>query len=300
MDKLRKLKELLYWLIIIPLLFLAGLYYINFEIKGDTGFITTTEATAHRNPSYNSQVITSYEFGDSVTILNSGYAESNSFVKVRIEELGKRPKIGYIPSNSVSQYVFPDLDSAVVPYLILCDQDISLDEFVPKFTEILEERRIIGIYFVRNNLEESNLSDLENFCISQKIPWGTIRDLSENSVFSAEDAYYAYTKLSPLERFEDYRILTDVFDITSNYNQNLTEDISIPYVLFSSNRDHETLEEPLWLNFDAHVGSGYNKKESIYASTQESDEAFSYAVPSDDWAEEIEDAYETAREEAAE
>lgn len=294
----RKLKEFVLWSLTIIFIFFGCLYYLNFEAEGDVGFVATRQATIYQAPRYSSDTISTLDVGDSLTIISNGPVGSTHFVKVRLEEPDKRPKIGYVPETSLGKYEFPAFYSGYPAELILCDRDISLDEFVPEFNKAIKSRRIVGVYLDHTSVESVNQSDLEFFLTTKKIPWGVIKKLEEDSVRSTEEAMNLDNSISSFEKYEDYNVLPVVFDSGSSIKTSLTKDVNFPFVVYTSSHVTTNHSFPLWVKYDIRSNESFNE-ESIYACTCEDDSLFSVATVSEYWDSYIQDAYETAREEAA-
>lgn len=295
----RKLKDFISLVVLIVFLFLGCLYYLNFETKGDTGFVTTDEAVVYQTPNYNGKIIGKVFFGDDITIVRVGQTNL-SFVKIRLND-DKRTKIGYVQRKMIGKYEFPDVDYTDSNFLIFCDRDISLEDFIPEFRRIIEDKSIIGVYFDKEVIDEKNESDLELFCSSQKIPWGIVKDLTENSIETYEEAESLENAIPPIERFEDYNTLPIVFKDSDNSISYLIDEINIPFVLLT---DYVSVRNDVlnWVNTDVKSFETETAivEESIYAYTYEKHSSFSLVKTSESWSHEIRDAYETAREEATE
>lgn len=294
----RKLKDFVSCVIILVFLYFGSLYYLNFEAKGDTAFVTTDEAVVFRTPSYNGKVIDKVYFGDDITIVKNGFTNYSPFVKIRIDD-GESTKIGYIQEKMIGKYDFPNVDYYENNFLIFCDKNISLNEFVPEFRNIIENESIVGVYFDKDVIEAKNKSDLEYFCSSQKIPWGFVTDLDEDSIDTFEEAETMENSIPSNKKFEDYNILPVTFRSYSQNTSTLIEDINIPFVLLT-NYVYKVNNVPNWINEDVKTSNSTVEEESIYAYTYKDYSYFSLVKTSENWSYEIRDAYETAREEAAE
>ena len=300
-----KLKEFIVRAITILFIFFGFLYYMNFIAKGDTGFISEQNVTIYQAPRPDSKVVTKGQFGEEVTIVPSGMTGHTPYVKIRIERPDKKPMVGYVHNEKLGSYVFPNLDSEQSTLLILCDKDISLKEFVPELKKTLDTKKVAGVYFKRDSISNDHLSDLEHFCYRQRIPWGNVRKLSEDSVSTIEGAMALESTLSPNEKLQDFGILPPVFDIGDGQEEDILDEIDFQFVALSSSPNCLLDGAPMWLDYDASVSSlKLSQEESIYARTLDEDEvsadSYAYAELVNGWDSYIEDAYETAREEAAE
>lgn len=296
----RKLKEFAFWLSAIILFFFGCIFYIDYEVEGDLGFITAKETTVYQAPRQSSKKIDTVHFGDDITIVKVGLSNNRPFVKVRMEYPDKRPKIGYIHENMIGHYEFPDVSITDKNFLIFLDEDISLEEFIPEFQKAIAETNIVGVYFKKEVIGEQNRSDLEHFFTSIQIPWGFVTDLDEESVQKYEEYYLYDSLLSPREKFEDFNILPIAFNIGNKSTSSLVDDMDFPFI-FLSNTFVNTNNVPIWI--DNQSSSTENntliEEESIFAYTYEKYSSFSLVKISEGWSFDISNAFETAREEAA-
>ena len=298
----RKLKDFTFGVITCVLLLFGSIYYINYEVEGDIGFVTAEEATIYKAPRLSSDKIDTVHFGDDITILKTGLSRYKSFVKVRLDYPDKRSKVGYVSENKIEHYEFPNIDNTDDNYLIFCDEDISLEEFIPEFKKTIAEKNTIGVYFKRDVLEEQNRSDLEQFLSTQHIPWGMVSVLDKHSVETFEEVMVLENSLLPSEIFEDFNVLPVVFELGYSDSSPLIEHINIPFLILASNPDVNAKGVPVWIDSTSNSSELATSvdQESIYAYTFEKESTFSLVRTSARWAHEIRDAYETAREEAAE
>lgn len=273
-------------LFLLGLIIVAGLYILNFTVTGDKAFIT--KETNLYSTADEKKVLKTLNPGTSVSLLMR--ANDDKIVKVRYEDSDDKKVIGFIDIDSCYSYNFPTYQMASgTPIILSVSGNVSFKSFLNAFISIPEDYSVIGIY-----LEVSEFSDkvsrIETFCEEQRIPYGEIWELNESS-YEAYLHDVAAEELNEKNDLYNFKILPMVFNA---YGVDVTSYPDLNKCIFYTDSDVGLDKRSSWVSVKSKTRDAnlFNNGD-IVASKFESNTKFGYSFVSDEFAKEIDDAYDT-------
>lgn len=265
----------------------AFFYYVNYRAEGTTAYITQV-CPVYNSPEHSNQIDT-LSVGDNVSVLVY-HGDSN---KIRyINEAGDTV-VGFVSDQVLGYYAFPVNTNREI--ILTVSSRTNFNDFISTLVDLDDQDfSLIGVYedfSLSSSNSRGDLYKIQDFCEEQRIPWGVVSDLNQNSY----DDYIADKVAVEFERpVYKYKVLPYAFHIYNEDYISSSYELENCVIYTSSGKARPGFDS--WLtNLSSSASQPRNSeilnKESIYAYKFYEDSEIDFSFISDDWSYDIGLAY---------